>query len=368
MSEANVSNGSCSPYDSSSYVVVAAVSAGIAAISLVLLIAVVLILVLFKKHKFFSQRLILYLALSSILVNISIILHRIDYDNQTSEFDLHFCEFSGYLDEVAIWMLLMSVCSIVVYVLLRILLKKDTQKYEPVYLLFIFAFPLTFTWIPFLFDAYGRSGAWCWIISEDRETCEPNYTGQVLQFVLWFGPLCFILLVLLLVYAVLFLHQCQKRRRRRSHKNVQGGLVRDSFILIGEEDFKTLTVYPVLYFFLNIFPLINRAYNMTSSAGPSLVLWYLAALATPLMGSLVTLAYFLDPETRKRLTVKHIHAATVEVFRNAAVSSFSVTIPNDGTTPRSDSYTIKAPETDRTTKLNSKSVLKSKHWKKCLKT
>ena len=335
-----VYNGSCSPYDSSSYVVVAALSAGIAAISLVLLIAVVLILVLFKKHKFFSQRLILYLALSSILVNISIILHRVDYDNQTSEFYTRFCQFGGYLDQVSNWMLLMSVCSIVVYVSLRILFKRNTEKFELAYVFSIFVFPLTFTWIPFVFNAYGRSGAWCWITSENRITCEPFFTGQVLQYVLWFVPLYFFLLVLLVVYAILLMHQCQKRRRIRRHKNVQAVLVRDSLVLIGEQDFKTLTVFPILYFLLNIFPLINRTYNnLTTSAGPSLVLWYLAALANPIMGSLVTLAYFMDPETRKRLNFKHIRGATVEIFNmNDLIATYDVEIPKDNTLPRSDSY------------------------------
>ena len=322
--------------------VVAALSAGIAAISLVLLIAVVLILVLFKKHKFFSQRLILYLALSSNLVNISIILHRVDYDNQTSEFYTRFCQFGGYMDEVTIWMLLMSVCSIVVYVSLRILFKKDTQKYEPVYLFFIFGFPFTFTWIPFVFQAYGRAGAWCWIISEDRETCEPYFTGQVLQYVLWFGPLYFLLIILLLVYAILLLHQCRKRRKIRNEKNVQGTLRREPTNLVRQQDFKALMVYPVLYFLFNIFPFINRTYNLSPNSKPNLVLWYLAALANPLMGFLVTLAYFMDSETRKRLNFKHIRGATVEMFKkDGAIKSYSVDIPDDGTIPRSDSYISK---------------------------
>jgi len=338
MSEAN---GSCSPYDSSRYAAVAALSAAIAGLSLLLLLAVIFILIIFKKLQFFGQRLILYLAISSLLVKLAIILHRVDYKNQTSEFYTRFCQFGGYFDEVTIWMLLMAVCCIVVYVSLRILFKKDTARFELVYVFFIFAFPLTFTWIPFVFNAYGRAGAWCWIISEDRETCEPSFAGQVLQFVLWFGPLYLLLGILLLVYVVLFIHQYRKRHKLRKEREIQGKQLQrhSSSTLMRPQDVKTLLVFPVIYFLLNIFPFINRTYNLVATGGPSLPLWYLAALANPLMGTLVTLAYFLDPETRKRMTLTNIRGAALDMIKkDDKITSYSVTIPDDGTTPRSDSF------------------------------
>ena len=333
-------NGSCSPYYSSSYAAVAALSAAIAGLSLLLLIAVIVILILFKKLQFFDQRLILYLAVSSIFSKLALILHRVDYHNQTTEFYTRFCQFGGYFDEVSIWMLLMAVCSIVAYVSLRILFKKDTARFELVYLFFIFVFPLTFTWIPFVFNAYGRAGAWCWIISEDRETCEPYFAGQVLQFVLWFGPLYLLLVVLLLVYVVLFIHQYRKRYKLKREKSIQGTLQRQpSPTLVRPQDVKTLLVFPVLYFLLNIFPFINRTYNLVATGGPSLPLWYLAALANPLMGTLVTLAYFLDPETRKRMTLTNIRGAALDMIKkDNKITSYSVAIPDNGTIPRSDSY------------------------------
>ncbi len=335
-------NSSCSPYDSRDYVAVAALSAAIAGVSLLLLIAVISMLVLFKKLHEFSQRLILYLAIASILGKIAIIVHRVDYDNHTTDFYVRFCQFGGYLDEVTVWMLLMSVCSIVMYASLRILFHKDTARLELVYVFFIFVFPLTFTWIPFVFNAYGRAGAWCWIISEDRLTCEPYYAGQVLQYVMWFGPLYFLLFLLLLIYAVLLLHQCYKRHKIKKEKGIQGTLSRRPSNLVRQQDLKELMVYPVLYFLLNIFPFINRTYNLSSSRGPNLALWYLAAIANPLMGSLITVAYFMDPQTRKRLNFTHIRAAAMEMFKSKeTVTSYSVSIPDDGTMPRSDSYVVK---------------------------
>lgn len=334
-------NASCSPYDSNSYVVVAAVSAGLAGLSLLLLSGVIFILIIFKKWKFFSQRLILYLAISSIVVNTGIIFHRVDYHNQTSEFYVRFCEFGGYLDEVSNWMLLMSVYSITTFVSLRIFFNKNTEKLEFIYIFFIFAFPLTFTWIPFIWKAYGRAGAWCWIRSEERETCEPYFTGQVLQYVLWFGPLHVLMLALIIIYVLLLIKLYRKRNTLSTEYNAASTLQRQNNNM-GQQDFKSLIVYPLLYFLLNIFPFISRTYNLVVTDNPSLALWYLAALANPAMGTLITFAYCMDPETRKRLNLKHIRGATMELLqRNEIVTSYSIDPPEDGNVPRTDSYVHK---------------------------
>ncbi len=357
------SNSSCSPFDNKDYVVVAGLSAAIAGVSLVLLVAVICMLILFKKLHEFSQRLILYLALASILVEVSIILHRLDYENQKSEFYVRFCQFGGYFSENAIWMLLMSVCSIVVYASLRILFNKNTARLELVYLFFIFIFPLTFTWVPFVYNAYGRAGAWCWIKSEIRNgTCQPYYTGQVLQYLMWFGPLCVILVILLIIYFVLLVHQCHKRLKMKAEKSVHVSGMYSNSDLVGQQDFLMLTVYPVLYFVLNLFPLANRSFDIATDRGPSLVLWYFSALAYPLMGSLVTLAYFLDPETRKRLSMRHIHGAVVDLFKkNDMINSYSVTIPDNAI--RTDSYNCQHSYAINRRDDNAHVSSKCLHWK-----
>lgn len=332
----STTNVSCSPYDSTSYVVVAAVSAGLSGLSLILLSGVIFILVLFKKWRFFSQRLILYLATSSILVNIGIILHRVDYYNQTTDFYVKFCEFGGFLDQVANWMLLMSVCSITTFVFLKIFFNKNTEKLEFLYLFLIFAFPLTFAWIPFIWGAYGRAGAWCWIRFEERGTCEPYYTGQVLQYMLWFGPLYVLMFILIIIYVLLLFRLYRKPNEWTREYDVTNTLQRKKMT---PHDLKPLIVYPLLYFLLNIFPFINRTYNLVITDSPILALWYLSALANPSMGTLITVAYCMDPETRKRLNLKHIRGATMEWFRrNEVVTSYSIEVPENGTLPRTDSY------------------------------
>ena len=314
-------NASCSPYGSTSYVIVAAVSAGLAAISLLMLLGVIFILILFKKWKFFSQRLIFYLATSAMLVNIATILHRVDYDNRRTDFNIRFCELSGFLDQVSKVMLLMSVCSITISVSLRVFCDRNTEKLESFYVFLIFVFPLTFSWIPFIWKSYGRVGAWCWIRSEEQGTCELYFKGLVLQYTLWFGPLYILMFILIVIYLILLIHLYWIRNKMARDRagTVQGKMM-------SHLDFKPLIVYPLFYFLLNIFPFINQTYHFVQTDSPILALWYLEALAMPSIGTLITIAYFLDPETRKRLNLKHIRGATMDLFRKEdLIASYQIT-------------------------------------------
>lgn len=297
-STAPPTNTSCSPYDSQSYAVVAAVSAGLAFLSTLLILGVIGIIVLFKKWQYFGQRLILYVSITAILVNLGIMVHRVDYNNQKSEFYTRFCVFGGYVDQSSNWMLLIAIGAIIAHSSLIIFFDKSTEKYEAVYIVAIFVFPLLFSWIPFVNDSYGRAGAWCWIRSEDRGTCAPYNFGSWLQFSLWFIPLYVIMLVLIILYVVILVklfHTDKKQTKNQAD-------------VIRKKDLLPLIAYPLIYFLLNIFPFINRAYNFKSNE-PNLVLWYFAALANPSTGAWIALAFTLDPGTRKRLTYAQLQAA-----------------------------------------------------------
>jgi len=345
------------------YVAVAAFGSGVAGISLLLLLAVVFFLLIFKKLHFFSQRLIFYLALSSILVNIGILLHRVDYEPQSSEFYDHFCQFGGYFSATTVWMLRMSISSIVVYITLRVLFKKDSARYEVVYVLAIFVFPLTFTWIPFLFDAYGRSGVWCWVVVLHQDTCERHTPGVILHFLLWSGPHFAFLVLLFIIYFILLVHQCYKRHKVREQSGEESRRRRNSSSLVQHHDIPNLAIYPVLYFALNTLLSISTTYTLYGRGKTTLAAWYISAAALPLMGSLVTLCFCLDPDTRKRLNRRHIRAAVKDIFsRDNLVVSYDVTVPEGGSVPRSDSHD---PTGNRYSPYMAESskVIKSKHWK-----
>ena len=326
-------NSSCSPYDSPEYAVVAAVSAGLAFLSTILVAFMIAIIILFKKYRFLSQRLILYMAISAILVNLGIILHRVDYMNQMTEFYIRFCMFGGYLDQLSNWMLLNSVCAITIYLLLALFTEKKTEKYELVYIFFIFIFPFTYCWVPFIENSYGRAGAWCWIRAEERIDCKPFKFGVLLQFIIWFVPLYTLMAVLILLYVTILVKLClnkQKWNRISTEEIIE-------FKKQVKKDLLPLVLYPLIYFLLNIFPFINRIYNQTHK-DPQLGLWYLAALANPSMGAWIALTFTLHRSTRKHLSTTEIKAAARELWQgNTEVHEYDLEDNEVGIT-KTDSY------------------------------
>lgn len=307
-------NSSCSPYTSSAFVAVSALQAASGFVSLLASCSVVFLIVIFKKWKFFTQRLILYLAISVAFQSIAAMIARVDYNNETSEFYWRFCQFSAFVLQNASWMVLMAVSSITIYVFAFAVFRKQTDHLEIVYLFVNFAFPLLFNWIPFIRTSYGKAGAWCWIRSED-DTCQKHMFGEVLQFVLWYIPLYVILSILIILYVTIpiKIHCCDRNKwtggdytRAQEDRNRQTS--RETLSLLW---------YPLIYFILNLFPLCLRLYGLARVDVPGdsahLVLWVLTAIFFPIQGGFMAIAFTLDSDTRKRLKWKHIVTAAKEL-------------------------------------------------------
>ena len=305
-SKANYSN--CSPYDAT-YAKVAFASAGSATITLVACCFVISVMFLFKKWKFFSQRLILYLTIAGILSSIATILHRVDVDVQRTPAISKFCVFAGFLEQVTSWIFLNATVSITFYLFANVVLRKSTERLEVLYILFIFFIPLTFNWIPFIQKAYGQAGAWCWIRADNWD-CTPFNPGRYMIFGLWFVPLYTILVVLTVMYLVILctLHRISKEWTK--DPTIEAKQLRNKI----KYDIIPLMAYPCIKIILSLPALTNRIQNYVNHNNPVLALWYMSALAFPLQGGLIAIAYALDPDTRKRLNWVSIR----EAFRECA--------------------------------------------------
>ena len=316
-----------SPYTSTEYAIVAGLSAATAFISLLASLFIVSLIVLFKKYRFFTQRLILYLTISVILNSVATILHRVDYNNERSDFYVGFCKFSGFAEHCTAWMELMATASITLYVFVWIAFNEHTDKLEYGYIFFIFAFPLLFNWIPFTVDAFGRAGAWCWIRNEDIYTCDEIVAGQVLQFVLWYVPLYVILSILIVLYVVILIKiYCYNRHKWRwnqahefEDKNQQKKITRQIWSLLW---------YPLIYILINVVPLINRIHGLVEPNDPNLVIWILAAILLPIQGGYIALAYtLLDPDTRKKLKPARFRSAIKDFCQKIGKDSVIMEYP-----------------------------------------
>ena len=294
----------CDIYDGKDYAYVAMASAVAAFFSLLAACFVIIVMVFLRKWPFFSQRLILYLAIATILTSMSTILHRVDYNNEKSDFYVIFCQIGGFLEQVTSWIFLNANSCITFYLFANVVLRVKTERFEVIYGLYIFVFPFLFNWIPFIYSAFGRSGAWCWIRSRDSPTCDDFAFGKILIFALWFIPLYLTLFTLLVAYAIIIykLHQISKEWTGKTTNS------NEEFQKMVRKDVLPLMAYPLIYLVLCIFPTANRIQGLASPESPSLVLWYLSALSFPFQGGIIAVAYTFDPGTRRRLMWSHVRA------------------------------------------------------------
>ncbi len=312
-------DGFCSPFDTPRYVAVALTSAATGLVSTVACAAVIGIIVVFRKYYFHTQRIILYLNIAAFLNSFSNVLRvqRIWYESDNEALK-GICIATAAFDNITAWCELIAIACITVDLFIKALFRKETYKLEKLYFFMIFIFPLTFNWIPFIHFAYGEAGAWCWIRSEDRDTCESFTFGNYLRFVIWYIPLYVILIVLIAIYVTIICRLRQIRNDYTGPYNTESEHLQHQM----KKEIKPLLWYPVIYFILNIFPLINRIHDTFIDSDPILVLWILHAVFSPLQGGFIALAYTLDMETLKRLKCAELRAALMS--REGKVREYSI--------------------------------------------
>ena len=303
-----------SQFDKHIYAIVAAVAAVAACISLLACFFVIFIIILFKKWRFFTQRLILYLAITAALKASATILQRVDYENQSSTPYRNFCVAAGFYSQVTAWMVLMAVLTITLALLVTSFSSKPLCKYEPFFLFMIFLFPLTFNWIPFIQSSYGKSGPWCWIRSNTG--CNTLRFGLALQFILWYVPLYSIMIVLLILYIMVLCKLKQARRKWTGSYNPHTQQLKE----VANSKIIPLLSFPLIFFILNIPIFINRV-NELANRDPSVPLWFISSALFPFEGGAIAVAFSLDPQTRQRLTVANIKASFRDFTRSHDVVS-----------------------------------------------
>lgn len=279
-----------------------------AGISFICSVMVVFLIILFKKYSFFVQRLILYLSFSVLLYSAASALAVTNYEGE-DVFPKHFCEAIGFVAQYTQWTLLLSVAVITLDILLRVLLNRATNGLEPFYLVFIYLFPATFNWVPFLQRLYGQAGSWCWIKTktiDDMGNCTRNHLGVIYQFSLWYGPLFLVLVMICISYVIILTALKRYKQRMNIYNHDEMELLkkmrREVFILMW---------YPIIFMVINLFPLANRLIHacLKEEDNQIYALWVLHAIISPLQGAFVVIVYAFDPETRQKLTLVDIRGA-----------------------------------------------------------
>ena len=289
------SNITCTDYSTSVFVAVTAVRTFSGIVSLISSLFVIALIVIFKKYIFSTQRLILYLSIAVTFSSLVRATQGINYpyypDNEYTDL---FCILIGFIDQLTIWWVIMANLVIALHVYIKAVHKRS-PKLEVVYVITIFLFPLTFSWIPFIHLTYGEAGPWCWI-KRINSDCTDNQFGIGLRYGLLYAPTYIILFAIIVMYLIIYI--TVRRHKNQFTGNYNPELKKQYQLLIKEVT--PLIWYPIILIIVQIPGIANRIAEETTdnSVYP---LWFIHAFVYPLQGGLICLVYALDPDTRKRL-------------------------------------------------------------------
>ena len=307
----NSSYDHCSPYDEYRYVIVAVVSSGSAIVSALCCIFVICLIFLLKKHYFFIQRLILYHCLAALFRAAALItrFHRLKYNDDSKALKV-FCSISGFMDQISLWYLMVDFSVITFTLLMIAVFHKNVARLERLYVVLIFVFPLTFNWIPFIEDSYGKSGAWCWIRNLNYDDCSEHKFGSIIQNVLWKVPTYIFLIIMIPTY--LMVVGFVARQKCCSKDGASREQNRDTLRRTLHEEVWPLLFFPFGALILNLLPLANEIYETIYIDDPSYELSLAGAVLSPLQGGYIALVYTLDCDTIRRLSYSNLVATLRE--------------------------------------------------------
>ena len=279
----------------------------LALLSCVFIMSMLSIIILFKKYRFFTQRLVLYLAISALSYQIVTMLDFTALHAYSSTSALNYCRLIGFLTLITFWWSIMSMVIIMTDIFIKVVYDKQTEHFEVIYVLVIFVLPILFDWIPFIQLSYGPVGYVCGIRNRTIDDCSPFQLGVILQFILFHIPAYILLglVVILLSIALCFIRR-QKNKFTGQYDPHAKNLKKKM-----ETEIQPLLYYPFIFIVANIVPLFFTIYSAVEPEDTASI-FYIGIVATVvyrLQGILITLAFTLDPETRKKLNRTELKAA-----------------------------------------------------------
>ena len=285
------------------YTPVAILRGCIGTLSAVCCLLVIFLIVLFKKYKCFTQRLILSLTLAAFVHSLSYPLTRINYYTERQLFD-PYCYFGGLFNHYATWTELLSLSCLTFNIFLNAVFDKWPTKIEYVYVSITYFLPLLWIWIPVINHTLANQQGWCdtRTINED---CTRHKFGSLYIFISWYIPLTVFSII---QFVAISLAICKIRHRSKGWSGLYQ-VERQQREMKLQQEVKPLLWYPILYLILNIFSLVNNIDAVIRPSNSILTFWYLHAVTSPLRGLFIVLVYSLDPETRKKLKWRHIRNA-----------------------------------------------------------
>ena len=247
----------------------------------------IFLIVFFKKYKETSQRLIINLSVAAALLASGTLIDDFVYKEVNT-----LCKVQGALLTFFVWNCCLWIMTNVLSLYFKLVFHRNMYKYEKCLTAFCWAFPVVPMLAPFISDMYGPAGVWCWIKNDWRWRLADWYFLRVSSLVVF-------------IYVMIHMTTVMYRMRDTTAASTRAQNTLN-------KDIKTLRVYPIVYFLVNLFPIVNRIQNAISGneqTGYVFTLLLLQAMMDPSFGAIIAVVYVLDSRTRKKLTIKHFREA-----------------------------------------------------------
>ncbi len=312
MSGSGNDSGDCfEMFSQPKYIALLAVRNGLSFISCCILLCVIGVIMLFRKYLFMSQRLVMYLAMSSAIFSLIQVINFDAHTANMNENNLKYCVVIGFLTQVTVWWEILATTCIMIDIFLKAVFQVSTEKLEKFYVIFLILAPLLFSWIPFIQGHYGPAGLYCWIRDRDLEDCMLSDFGNWLRFSIYYIPLYTIMTILISLVVISLLIVNWRKRKWVGEYSPQSSLVHEMI----ENEIKPLLWYPFIFVLINIIPLIRRVYSVHDTDDTFFfVLTAIQVVIYRFQGILIGLVFALDRETRKKLNYLEIRSALYHWF------------------------------------------------------
>ncbi|KAL5253524.1 hypothetical protein ACHWQZ_G013353 [Mnemiopsis leidyi] len=278
--------------------------------SFVLSLFMIFVIWLFKKYMFFSQRLILYLSIAALCDSVPYMMGSIE--NAAG------CKFQGFMMTYFDWTCVgwVSVISANMYRLV-----KEEMSYESSESLFHLAcwfLPGIVAGVPFIWDAYGHSGPWCWIKGE-------NKLEQILRFLVWYGP---VLVIVIFLTGLMIYLRVHTKRQNRSYAGYNPE--EESAKSRKWREVRILFMYPIVFIAISVFPLITRI-QMALNEQSSFPLVLMTSITAPLLGAVNTFLYSCSADMRQQMRPSFIWEELKHRKRQTLAETYNFAEENSGT-------------------------------------
>ena len=233
------------------------------AVSTVLCSIAVILVLCCKLHKFFVYRLALYQILSCLAFSVAEALQMMNIKYVENTYHGIACRFTAFLVTHTVWTKLLLTLCLVFHIYIRAVYLKNFEKLEIVYIAISLSIPGIIASIPLITEYYGLAGGWCWI----RDCAsEIDTAGIVQQFTLWYVPL-FVSLVACLIAALIVIikYYCWRHCTCCHKTELQPPNINENANKTAVKELLPLLLYPIIFFFFALCPLIDRLYGAISS-------------------------------------------------------------------------------------------------------